>query len=574
MSHLPQLFARKSKDNGDGGLAHDHRFQQIPKEEGSYGVQKLDFAKTTVRPVMPRKHSVAPSPMVIRETIWRVWMLGLKVLAEIWAWISDGWTLIPDEWRDYRAFTKDPDGFARGHEGRAHGFLNQGVDALIRNLHRDTFRFDSTGRPTLVHERELKHAHRDARWRRRIEKGMNKYNIQVAGDVTLPSMVPRARATQRRTHVDFTLAPGGKRLSKLYNDSGVAEHMNASIEQLPPTPRVPLQYRQPMTPRTFKRRSMAPLPPDPPRSTAPQSRQSMNSSNSIGHSTRRRQSVDRHLIDNIASGDDKSEDEDDSEDAYEASDRLQALDDERTGLRASVGLTQSLEGGILGRQRRSNVYVTSPEISPLAPEIEAPRRVHTRCDKNMQSDSRPRTATQELSSGQAKEPSDYQTSSRQRSRSPTHDASYIPSSGSPQFGPDAMPTELPTPPHMLTLNRPTRENSALIPSGELEALLGSHSFEPSEPAVPTAPASIGEVETSRSVSMAYETRGPNGFRHVSRIPPVSMTGAATQRVESPRPEGRNRSLVSYLQVEWPSTMVFADEIMLRKDEWGVYHVVG
>ena len=38
-------------------------------------------------------------------------------------------------------------------------------------------------------------------------------------------------------------------------------------------------------------------------------------------------------------------------------------------------------------------------------------------------------------------------------------------------------------------------------------------------------------------------------------------------------EARSRSTVSYLQVQRPATQLFGDEIRLRKDEYGVYHIV-
>lgn len=73
----------------------------------------------------------------------------------------------------------------------------------------------------------------------------------------------------------------------------------------------------------------------------------------------------------------------------------------------------------------------------------------------------------------------------------------------------------------------------------------------------------------------------------ANTPPVSHGGSArnstiatmlasrfSPRRSSPSPRVPGyRSTVSYLQVQRPATMLFGDEIVLRKDEFGTYHVV-
>jgi hypothetical protein len=48
---------------------------------------------------------------------------------------------------------------------------------------------------------------------------------------------------------------------------------------------------------------------------------------------------------------------------------------------------------------------------------------------------------------------------------------------------------------------------------------------------------------------------------------LELDGLGSSRLDG------SRSTVSYLQVQRPATMMFADEIRLRKDEFGVYRVV-
>ena len=57
-------------------------------------------------------------------------------------------------------------------------------------------------------------------------------------------------------------------------------------------------------------------------------------------------------------------------------------------------------------------------------------------------------------------------------------------------------------------------------------------------------------------------------------PPRPAPAPAGLSAESPAPQPPGRaSTVSYLQVRRPATRLFGDEIRLRKDEYGTYHLV-
>ena len=120
-------------------------------------------------------------------------------------------------------------------------------------------------------------------------------------------------------------------------------------------------------------------------------------------------------------------------------------------------------------------------------------------------------------------------SSQTGSLPPPSTSRYIPSSSSPP------PTHLP---NHISEEEPPENQDLLFTPAEMTQLLA------------TPP--------SRSPLLPSSARNSAVFR--------------TARAPSPRVPGR-RSTVSYLQVQRPTTMMFGDEIVLRKDEWGGYHVV-
>ncbi|MCJ1445914.1 MAG: hypothetical protein MMC23_006419 [Stictis urceolatum] len=71
---------------------------------------------------------------------------------------------------------------------------------------------------------------------------------------------------------------------------------------------------------------------------------------------------------------------------------------------------------------------------------------------------------------------------------------------------------------------------------------------------------------------SLERGGEEGMGSIDEGRSMVGPGMGLERRGSPRPSGY-RSTVSYLQVQRPETVLFKDEITLRKDEFGVYRLV-
>ncbi|MCJ1387358.1 hypothetical protein MMC18_000201 [Xylographa bjoerkii] len=120
---------------------------------------------------------------------------------------------------------------------------------------------------------------------------------------------------------------------------------------------------------------------------------------------------------------------------------------------------------------------------------------------------------------------------------------------------------------------PPHTNSAPAYSPALQPAPPSQQAEdaltPRTPYEPPAPSPLfSEPEMQHLLS------GAQGPAHPPPQPvpaPVGPSSTPSLRVEALQP-GR-RSTVSYLQVQRPSTRLFGDEIRLRKDEYGTYHLV-
>ena len=80
-----------------------------------------------------------------------------------------------------------------------------------------------------------------------------------------------------------------------------------------------------------------------------------------------------------------------------------------------------------------------------------------------------------------------------------------------------------------------------------------------------------DAEMSRLMATPRSRTLANASVRNSGVPEVPR-GEGGSRPPSPGVPGR-RSTVSYLQVQRPATMMFEEEILLRKDEWGTYHIV-
>ncbi|MCJ1436675.1 hypothetical protein MMC27_006056 [Xylographa pallens] len=98
----------------------------------------------------------------------------------------------------------------------------------------------------------------------------------------------------------------------------------------------------------------------------------------------------------------------------------------------------------------------------------------------------------------------------------------------------------------------------------------AHPLSPSTPYEPPGPSPLfSEPEMQHLLSGAH---GPSSPPPLS--PPQPGPAPAGQSAESPAPQPPGRaSTVSYLQVRRPATRLFGDEIRLRKDEYGTYHLV-
>ena len=203
-------------------------------------------------------------------------------------------------------------------------------------------------------------------------------------------------------------------------------------------------------------------------------------------------------------------------------------------IRSSSGLTYSLEHSMLGRQRRSQAYFPDAGLSPHSTSPPAPQPQQSRPHHP------PAAATGPVPTVAAPPPS-APSAPPVANPAPTEPSRYEPYDPSSSLSPRT-DFRISTP-------------KPLISEPEMQQLLAD------APPVPPIPAN---TSSSSSFPIVGAADLPAGVER------VDSTGTA---LEVPARHQGRKSTVSYLQVARPATMLFGDEIRLRKDEWGTYHVV-
>lgn len=460
-----------------------------------------------------RKSSIMPAPGIVAEAGCLVKNVLLDIGDSIRWWFRNAWQVLMHEWNVF-----------------ARGWTNPDESPQTRR------RVPKPHRRVVYAEEEEDAAYGPVPGHDLDEK--NKVDVTTT-QTEDPDSIPGKRLGTRH-RVQLGLLPGGQRAQRLINNIGLHDHID--IGGTPDSRALStLPTHHSAAPELVDlnwTRLSSPLPPVPKNGSIIPTPTPINPSKPMKKA--------RGLTRTVTWEEDQSRRPRSAGSIMEIS-RTSSIAGRRQSeeVLATMGLTSSFTEPIEERRRRSQHY--SPDISPHAtgpfpyrsPLLPASDPTTPNADPSEQLIHSTNTASNTASDP----PRVYQTESQTPSSTPNKE-SVSADNADPDNDPSLLPIEL-HPSSLPELTPPVLDadhvpDDPLLSPEELQRLL-MRSTSPSL-----------RLPSSRSSGLV-EGSGGNG----------NGDGNANA----------GRSSVSYLQVERPATMFFEDEVVLRKDRWGRYHVV-